>query len=35
MTTAKNIAKMIDHSFLRLELTVKDVEEGCEVAKKI
>jgi len=34
MVTAKEIAKMIDHSLLRPELTVSDVKEGLEVAKK-
>ncbi|UCG56575.1 MAG: deoxyribose-phosphate aldolase [Phycisphaerales bacterium] len=30
----QDIAKMIDHSLLRPELTERDVREGCEVAKK-
>jgi deoxyribose-phosphate aldolase len=34
MVTAKDIALMIDHSLLRPELTVKDVEEGCKIAEK-
>jgi deoxyribose-phosphate aldolase len=34
MITAKDIALMIDHSLLRPELTVKDVEEGCKIAEK-
>ncbi|MCL2588664.1 MAG: deoxyribose-phosphate aldolase [Oscillospiraceae bacterium] len=34
MLRAKDIAKMIDHSLLRPELTVADVTAGCEVAKK-
>jgi len=33
MITSKDIALMIDHSLLRPELTVKDVEEGCKIAK--
>jgi len=32
--TCEDIARMIDHSLLRPELTGKDVREGCEVAKK-
>ncbi len=32
MLTAKDIAKMIDHSLLRPELTVRDVIEGCQLA---
>ena len=32
--TCEEIARMIDHSLLRPELTEKDVREGCEVAKK-
>lgn len=32
--TCQDIARMIDHSLLRPELTEKDVREGCEVAKK-
>lgn len=32
--TCEDIARMIDHSLLRPELTEKDVREGCEVAKK-
>ena len=32
--TCQEIARMIDHSLLRPELTEKDVREGCEVAKK-
>lgn len=32
--TCKDIAKMIDHSLLRPELTEADVRTGCEVAKK-
>ena len=34
MLKVKDIAKMIDHSLLRPELTVADVVEGCEVAKR-
>lgn len=32
--TCEEIAKMIDHSLLRPELTDQDVIEGCEIAKK-
>ncbi|NLJ38859.1 MAG: deoxyribose-phosphate aldolase [Candidatus Atribacteria bacterium] len=32
--TAKDIAKMIDHSLLRPQLTRKEVIDGCELAKK-
>jgi deoxyribose-phosphate aldolase len=32
--TCKDIAKMIDHSLLRPELTEATIREGCEVAKK-
>jgi len=32
--TCNDIAKMIDHSVLRPELTEADVRKGCEVAKK-
>jgi len=32
--TCKDIAKMIDHSLLRPELTEDEVIKGCEVAKK-
>ena len=34
MLSAKDIAKMIDHSLLRPELTKEDVLAGCAVAKK-
>ena len=30
----EDIAKMIDHSLLRPELTEEDIAEGCEIAKK-
>lgn len=33
MITSKDIAMMIDHSLLRPELTVNDVEAGCKIAK--
>ncbi|AEE96986.1 deoxyribose-phosphate aldolase [Mahella australiensis] len=33
LLTVKDIAKMIDHSLLKPELTIKDVIEGCNVAK--
>ena len=32
--TCRDIAKMIDHSLLKPELTVEEVRKGCEVAKK-
>lgn len=32
--TCEDIAKMIDHSLLRPELTEEDVVKGCELAKK-
>lgn len=32
--TAKDIAKMIDHSLLRPQLTRQEVEEGCRLAKE-
>lgn len=32
--TAKDIAKMIDHSLLRPQLTRREVEEGCALAKE-
>lgn len=32
--TARDIAKMIDHSLLRPQLTRQDVEEGCRLAKE-
>ena len=32
--TCHDIAKMIDHSLLRPELTEEDIRKGCEVAKK-
>ncbi|MCK4293595.1 MAG: deoxyribose-phosphate aldolase [Planctomycetes bacterium] len=32
--TCYDIAKMIDHSVLRPELTEEDVRKGCEIAKK-
>ncbi|WP_369018788.1 deoxyribose-phosphate aldolase [Thermatribacter velox] len=32
--TCEEIAKMIDHSLLRPELTDQDIVEGCEIAKK-
>ena len=32
--TCQEIAKMIDHSLLRPELTTDDVIHGCEIAKK-
>ena len=34
MLTSKDIAKMIDHSLLRPELTREDVLAGCAIAKK-
>lgn len=34
MPTAKEIAKMIDHSLLKPEMDVEAVRSGCEVAKK-
>lgn len=34
MLNSKIIAKMIDHSLLRPELTIDDVIKGCELAKK-
>lgn len=34
MLTTKDIAKMIDHSLLRPELTTKEVEEGCRLARE-
>jgi len=32
--TCRDIAKMIDHSLLRPELTEKDIRQGCEIAVK-
>ena len=32
--TAKDIAKMIDHSLLRPQLTRQEVIEGCRLAKE-
>jgi len=32
--TCRDIAKMIDHSLLKPELTVDEVRRGCEIAKK-
>lgn len=32
--TCSDVARMIDHSLLRPELTEQDVRKGCEVAKK-
>ena len=32
--SCSDIARMIDHSLLRPELTQKDIHEGCEVARK-
>lgn len=32
--TCQDIAKMIDHSLLRPELTEEDIRKGCEIAKK-
>jgi len=32
--SCRDIAKMIDHSLLRPELTEQDIREGCEIAKK-
>jgi deoxyribose-phosphate aldolase len=32
--TSRDIAKMIDHSLLRPELTEEDIKKGCETAKK-
>jgi deoxyribose-phosphate aldolase len=34
MLTSKDIANMIDHSLLKPELTVKDIIEGCNIAKQ-
>jgi len=34
MTTSIDIAQMIDHALLKPEITVKDVEEGCRIAKE-
>ncbi|MGI6705655.1 MAG: deoxyribose-phosphate aldolase [Clostridia bacterium] len=34
MLSVKDLAKMIDHSLLRPELTVDQVREGCRLAKK-
>src|SRR5207245_820147 len=34
LTTYENLAKMIDHSLLRPELTDEQVIEGCELAKR-
>lgn len=34
MLTVKDIAKMIDHSLLRPELTVDQVKEGCRLARE-
>ena len=30
----RDIAKMVDHSLLKPELTVDEIRKGCEVAKK-
>ena len=32
--TCRDIAKMIDHSLLKPEMTADDIRKGCEVAKK-
>lgn len=32
--TCDDIAKMIDHSLLRPELTVEDIRKGCQIARK-
>ena len=32
--TCRDIAKMIDHSLLKPELTIDEIRKGCEVAKK-
>jgi len=32
--TCQDIARMIDHSLLRPELTEQDIHKGCEIAKK-
>jgi deoxyribose-phosphate aldolase len=32
--TPRDIAKMIDHSLLRPELTIGDIAQGCEISKK-
>ena len=34
IVTAKDIAKMIDHSLLNPVMTEKDITEGCEIARK-
>lgn len=34
MVTARDIAKMIDHSLLRPQLTRQETEEGCRLAKE-
>ncbi|SCW64441.1 deoxyribose-phosphate aldolase [Paenibacillus tianmuensis] len=34
MTTVQDIAKMIDHSLLKPELTEQEVREGCRIAKQ-
>ena len=34
MLTSKDIAKMIDHSLLRPELTIEQVIEGCRIARE-
>ena len=34
MITSKDIAKMIDHSLLKPEVTVEEVRKGCQIAKK-
>lgn len=34
MITAKDIAKMIDHSLLKPQLTEKEIIEGCELARE-
>ncbi|MHC4511446.1 MAG: deoxyribose-phosphate aldolase [Planctomycetota bacterium] len=34
MRSCNDVARMIDHSLLRPELTQEDVREGCEVARK-
>ena len=33
-STCQDIAKMIDHSLLRPELTERDIRRGCEIARK-
>lgn len=34
LTTYADVAKMIDHSLLRPELTDRDIEEGCRIARE-